>query len=115
MFDDAAWNEDIRRASAAAGSIAQAARTEFEQHGVPVDQLKACSPEGADATELPGCVKVYLPAPDGLHGMVFEIVRIDDRLRLLFAAFGQRHPARDSRQPSVYAIAHRRLHPPSTP
>jgi len=96
-----------------AESTAEAARTEFEEQGVPLDQLKACSPEGTDATELPGCVKVYLPAPDGPHGMVFEIVRIDDRLRLLFMGFGQRHPPRDSRQPSVYEIAHRRLHPPS--
>jgi len=115
VFDDAAWDEDLRRASEAAVSTARAARTEFEARGVIIDRLKACSPEGDDATELLGCLKVYLPAPDGPHGMVFEIVRIDGRSRLLFAAFGQRHPPHDSRQPSVYQVAHRRLHPPAAP
>jgi hypothetical protein len=42
--------------------------------------------------------------------MVFDIDRVEGRLRLLYAAFGLRHPGRDLRQPSVYEIAHRRLH-----
>lgn len=115
MFDAAAWEEDLERASETAVTTAQAGRTEFETRGVLVDRLKACSPEGTDATELPGCVKVYLPPPDGPHGMVFEIVRIEGQLRLMFAGFGQRHPPPELRQPSVYEIAHRRLHPPPAP
>jgi hypothetical protein len=46
--------------------------------------------------------------------MVFEVVRIKGRLQPLFAAFGLRHPGRDVQQPSVYRIAHRRLHQQST-
>jgi hypothetical protein len=110
IFDEVAWEDDLRRASAAAREVARTARAEFETLGIALEQLKPCSAEGADGTELPGCVKVYVPAPSGPHGMVFEIERIDRRLQLLYAAFGLRHPARDSRQPSVYAIAHRRLH-----
>lgn len=113
VFDEAAWAEDMLRASATGRSVAHQAREEFESRGVLIDRLKACEPEGADGTQLPGCVKVYLPAPGGPHGMVFEINRIGGRLRLLFAAFGLRHPARETRQPSVYAIAHRRLNRPS--
>ena len=109
VFDDAAWDEDLRRASDSARRTAHDARAEFEEFGVPIVRLKACASEGADGTRLPGCIKVYLPAPAGPHGMVFEIDRIDGRLRLLYAAFGLRHPPRESRQQSVYAIAHRRL------
>lgn len=89
--------------------MAAEARGEFEANGVPIPQLKACEPEGPGGTQLPHCVKVYLPAPDGPHGMVFEIERISGRLRLLYAAFGLRHPDPQMRQPSVYEVAHRRL------
>jgi hypothetical protein len=70
----------------------------------------ACDEEGSDGTRLPHCLKVYPPRPDGSHGMVFEIDEIEGRLRLLYAAFGLRHPGQNVRQPSVYKIAHRRLH-----
>jgi hypothetical protein len=109
VFDDAAWAEDMRRASAGTRHVAAHARRAFEADGVPIDQLKACQPEGGDGTQLPNCVKVYIPALTGPHGMVFEIERIDGRLRLLYAAFGLRHPSREMRQPSVYEIADRRL------
>lgn len=101
-------------ASAAARAVAADARREFEQRGIAIEQLKPCDPEGSDGTQLPNCVKVYLPASDGPHGMVFEVVRIEGRLQPLFAAFGLRHPGRDVRQPSVYRIAHRRLHQQSS-
>jgi hypothetical protein len=110
VFDDAAWAEDMLRASAAARAVAERARDDFEQSGVAIDQLKACAPEGPDGTELPHCLKVYLPAPDGSHGMVFDIDRVDGRLRLLYVAFGLRHPRGNTRQPLVYEIAHRRLY-----
>jgi hypothetical protein len=109
VFDDTAWAEDLLRASATARRVATEARGEFETKGVPIAQLKACEPEGPAGTRLPHCVKVYLPAPDGPHGMVFEIERINGRLRLLYVAFGLRHPGPEVRQPSVYEVAHRRL------
>jgi hypothetical protein len=109
VFDDTAWAEDLLRASGTARRVATEARVEFETNGVSIPQLKACEPEGPAGTRLPHCVKVYLPAPDGPHGMVFEIERISGRLRLLYAAFGLRHPGTEMRQPSVYEVAHRRL------
>jgi hypothetical protein len=66
------------RASDVARRVAATARAEFERDGVGIDQLKACQPEGPDGTELPHCMKVYLPPPDGLHGMVFDIDRVED-------------------------------------
>jgi len=109
VFDEAAWSEDLLRASASARRVATEARSQFETDGVSIAQLKACEPEGPAGTRLRHCVKAYLPAPDGPHGMVFEIERIGGRLRLLYAAFGLRHPGPEMRQPSVYEVAHRRL------
>lgn len=109
IFDEAAWAEDLLRASATARGVATEARREFETNGVPIAQLKACDHEGPAGTRLPHCLNVYLPVPDGPHGMVFEIERISGRLRLLCAAFGLRHPGSEMRQPSVYEVAHRRL------
>jgi hypothetical protein len=108
VFDDIAWAEDLLRASATARRVGTEARGEFETKGVPIAQLKACEPEGPAGTRLPHCVKVYLPAPEGPHGMVFEIERISGRLRLLYAGFGMRHPGPEMRQRSVYEVAHRR-------
>jgi hypothetical protein len=110
VFDDAAWAEDMLRASAGARAVAEDARGAFKENGVPIDQLRACAAEGTDGTALPHCVKVYLPASAGPHGMVFEIDRVAGRLCLLYVGLGLRHPSRDMRQPSVYQVAHRRLH-----
>jgi hypothetical protein len=42
--------------------------------------------------------------------MVFRIERREGRLLLAYAAFGVRHHPRGSMAPTVYEIAHRRLH-----
>ena len=111
VFDDAAWATDIRRASREARRIAERTRAVYERDGVPVAELRSCAAEGPDGTSLEHCVKVYLPPPVGPHGMVFRIARDrDGRLALAYIAFGLRHPTADMRQPSVYAVAHRRLH-----
>lgn len=109
LFDDAAVAEDLQRASDAGQDVARAARSEYEQDGVPVGVLLACDEEGADGTRLAHCVKVYLPPPDGKFGMVFRIERRDGKLRLVYAAFGVRHHPRGSNAPTVYQIAHDRL------
>jgi len=102
----------MTRASSAARRVATAARQEYEEVGVPVDELKPCDPEGPGGTELNHCVKVYVPAPAGPYGIVFRIAQEPSgRLRLAYVAFGLRHPPAQSRQPSVYQVAHRRLHP----
>ena len=111
-FDDDAWSEDLRRASRQARLVAERTRATYERDGVPVAELRRCDAEGPDGTWLEHCFKVYLPAPVGPHGMVLRIARDrDGRLALAYIAFGLRHPTADMRQPSVYAVAHRRLHP----
>lgn len=112
LFDDAAFAEDLRRAGDAGREVALAARKEFEGEGALVGSLLACDEEGADGTELRHCVKVRLPPPNGKFGMVFRIEQQKGRSVLVFAAFGARHHPADSNAPTVYEIAHRRLHSP---
>jgi hypothetical protein len=77
---------------------------------VPIAALQACDPERPGGAQLRRCLKVYVPAADRPHGMVFEITRDSrGRLRLAYAAFGLRDPPSQSRQPSVYEVARRRL------
>ncbi len=109
LFDDAALAEDLNRASDAGKEVALGAREEYEQDGVPIDDLLACEEEGPDGTALRHCMKLRLPPPDGKFGMVFRIELRDDKSVLVFAAFGTRHHPADSNAPTVYEIAHRRL------
>jgi len=110
LFDDAAFAEDLQRASNAGTEVALAARKEFEGEGVPVGSLLACDEEGSDGTELRHCVKLRLPPPDGKFGMVFRIEQRQERSVLVFAAFGVRHHPLEANAPTVYEIAHSRLH-----
>ncbi len=110
LFDDAAFAEDLERAADAGREVALAARSSFEESGVPLKELRACDEEGPNGTALVHCVKVRLPLPDGKFGMVFRIELRDGKSVLAFAAFGLRHHPQDSHAPTVYDIAHRRLH-----
>lgn len=110
LFDDAAFAEDLDRASDTGKEVALAARQEYEQDGVPIDDLLACDDEGPDGTALAHCMKVYLPRPDGKFGMVFRIELHGGKSALAFAAFGVRHHPRESNAPTVYQRTHRRLH-----
>ena len=117
-FDERAWSEDVA-ASYGEGSRARAAavdaRRQFERQGVPASTLQACEEDGRDRTRLGNAVKTYLPLSAGPassrpFGMLFMPVLRNGRLELDFLAFGVRHHPRESRAPTVYAIAHRRLH-----
>ena len=110
LFDDAAFAEDLRRASEAGAKVALAARREFEANGVPVPALIPCEEEGPKGTALRHCMKLRLPSPQGKFGMVFRIELRQGKSILVFAAFGVRHHPGDSNALSVYEIAHRRLH-----
>jgi hypothetical protein len=110
LFDDAAFAEDLRRASDAGKDAALAARREFEAQGVPVASLLACEEEGPEGTALRHCMKLRLPPPDGKFGMVFRIELREGKPVLVFAAFGVRHHPADSNALTVYEIAHSRLH-----
>jgi hypothetical protein len=109
-FDEAYWSQDLQRASVRGRAVALAARARYERDGVPVAELRRLHDVGDDGTQLPGCVKVYLPPPAGQFGMVFQIALADDGAALLlFLAFGVRHHPARSRAPTVYRLAHRRL------
>jgi hypothetical protein len=109
LFDDAAFIEDLRRASDAGEEVALAARREFEVQGVPVASLLACDEEGSEGTALRHCMKLRLPPPDGKFGMVFRIELREGKSLLAFAAFGVRHHPRGSTARTVYEVAHQRL------
>lgn len=111
-FDELAWQEDLRIASRSAHRIARETRTRLEREGQSVDALFACDTEARDGTSLPGCVKVYLPPPGGPLGLVYRLARNKQgRLYLDHLALGIRHqPDRKATAPTVYEIAHRRLH-----
>jgi hypothetical protein len=110
LFDDASFAEDLARASEPGREVALAARETFESDGVPVASLLLCAEEGPDGTALAHCLKLRLPPPEGKFGMVFRIEKREGRSMLVFIAFGVRHHPPDSNAPSVYEIAHRRLH-----
>lgn len=112
-FDPGAIAEDLAHATKAVRQIGEQAVARLDRDGIVREQLYACKADGRDGTRLPGCVKTYLPWPGGRCGMVLEL-RIDEHGPLLFClAFGIRHPARNSGRPSVYQVAHERLHQPA--
>jgi hypothetical protein len=118
-FDPDAWEEDLARTTPAGRDAAEAARRDYERKGVPIEQLRRVAEHGDDHTNLPDCAKVYLPQPDGRFGMVFMLkFEPNGRPVLAYLAFGVRHhPHRRSRRPTVYQLAHLRLHgqPPPRP
>lgn len=97
FFNEGAYAEDTMRSGRAGAKALREARRRFECHG-------------RDGTKLPACFKAYLPPPNGRFGMVLRFVRDDKGLALRYLAFGVRHHPRNSNAPSVYDIAHRRLH-----
>jgi hypothetical protein len=101
--------EDLKHAPNAQRLIGQAAAQRLTQHGIRSDKLRPCKAEDRDGTRLPHCVKTYLPWPDGRCGMVLKLRQDADGPLLYCLAFGERHPRADSRRPSVYEVASRRL------
>jgi hypothetical protein len=112
-FDDDALAEDLERLPASAETALREFRKELRRHGgIPKSRLKACQAEGRDGTRLPGCVKTYIPWPNGRFGAVFIAVRHPNRPMALRAfAFGVRHHPREANSRTVYEVAHGRLHP----
>lgn len=110
-FDADAWEEDLASTTPSGREAAAAARRDYERNGVPIAQLRRVAEHGHDRTVLPDCMKVYVPPPNGRFGMIFTLkFQPDGRPVLMFLAFGVRHHPRDSRRPTVYQLAHRRLH-----
>lgn len=107
--DDELLAEDLAHASDAASAAIEAAVLSMRRSGVEKQHLKRCDAEGRDGTHLTGCVKLYIPPPAGRWGAVFSGAQKGSRPILVLLAVGERHPPGPWR-PSVYEIAHRRLH-----
>jgi hypothetical protein len=101
--------EDLPRCTPAARKAIKPALDELRHEGVPRDWLLRCEEEGQDGTRLGGCVKCYLPQPGGQWGAVLTADEEATKPALVLLAVGERHPAQPWR-PSVYEVAHRRLH-----
>ncbi len=110
-FDDDALAKDLEHLPSSADAALRAFRKAVRrQGGIPRSRLMACQAEGRDGTRLPGCVKTYIPWPDGRFGAVFVAVAHPSRPMALRAiAFGVRHHSRGSSAQTLYEIAHRRL------
>jgi hypothetical protein len=114
-FDELAWQGDLQKASKSARRIGKETRSRLEREGQPVDALFACDENARDGTSLPGCVKAYIPPPEGPLGIVYRLAKNKDgRLYLDHLAFGVRHHPPGSNAESVYRVAHRRLHAPGS-
>ncbi|HVX33581.1 MAG TPA: hypothetical protein VHA80_10620 [Solirubrobacterales bacterium] len=112
-FDEDALAEDLEHLPAEAEKALRVFRkTTLRQGGIPRSRLIACQAEGRDGTRLAGCVKTYIPWPDGRFGAVFVAVTHPARpLGLRAVAFGIRHHPRGSSARTVYEVANSRLHP----
>lgn len=99
-FDELAFREDLGRATARGREVAVEARERLEREGADPSELLRCQAEHREGTELPNCVKVCLPGPDGQWGMVFEFVRERPSGKLLLSYLGLR---RTPPQPSSAA------------
>lgn len=110
LFNEGAFAEDTIRSGRAGAKALRDARSQFEREGVEFKTLRRCESESREGIKLPACVKVYLPPPAGKFGMVLRFIRDSEGLALRYLAFGIRHHPRDSNAPTVYDIAHRRLH-----
>jgi hypothetical protein len=109
VFEGDFFAEDLLRAGEAGTKAAEEARKNFERDGVANETLQLCEAEGTDGTELPHCVKVYLPAPAGKFGMVLQLEVVEKRSQLRYLAFGVRHQPKGSTQmlrPSLAAQRH---------
>lgn len=111
-FDDDALEEDLAHLPASAEEALRLFHKEVRRlGGIPKSRLMACQAEGRDGTRLGGCVKTYIPWPDGRFGAVFVAVAHPSRpLALRAIAFGVRHHPRRSNALTVYGIADQRLY-----
>lgn len=108
--DRAVFELDLAHATDAGREAITRALAEITKNGIPFDWLKRCDEEARDGTRLPGCVKFYIPQPDGQWGSVLtpDLRQDDETITLLLVAAGERHPVQPWR-PSVYRVAHSRL------
>jgi hypothetical protein len=71
--DELLLEEDLAHATAAGRAAIAPLIDELKCTGVPTSRLKRCQAEGRDGTRLAGCVKSYIPQPDGPWGAVLTM------------------------------------------
>lgn len=110
-FDDLLFSADVARLPEAGRQALEAARARYERDGVPAAERRHCHAEHPSGTQLPGCLKVYLPDFGGPWRIVFQIAWLDEEgLGLEYVAAGVGHPPPGTRRRDVYQLAHYRLH-----
>jgi hypothetical protein len=111
------WAEEVERLAprSAARVSAEGARRRIESGQARLAWRRCRSDGAADGTNLPGCLKLYVPlGEEGASGAPFGFVfrlqqERDGTLWLNMIAFGERHPTNPLTR-SVYERAHKRLH-----
>lgn len=113
VFDEVAITYDLRRLPDSARIALQTLRNRIHRDGgLPTTRLKKCTSEADDATQLPHCLKTYVPWEENKWGLVLIAVAHPQRPFALRAfAYGNRHPS--GMTASVYQIAHNRLNYPA--
>jgi hypothetical protein len=106
---DEALAEDLSHCTIPARTAIKSVVATLREKGAPREWLLRCQEEGRDGTRLGGCVKLYIPPPSGRWGAVLTGDEESEKPALVLIAVGERHPERPWK-PSVYEIAHRRLH-----
>jgi hypothetical protein len=106
--DDPLLEEDLAHTTTAGRAAIAPTIDQLKRTGIPKSWLKRCQPEGRDGTQLPGCVKIYIPHPDGPWGAVLTGDKLASVPTLVLLAAGRRHPVQPW-TPSVYQVAHKRL------
>jgi hypothetical protein len=115
-FGEEEWREEVERFRERSPARTQGERARSEIEASPaVAGLLKCEAYGADATRLPGCMKLYVPlgrqgASEAPFGFVFQLAQASDGSFIWnFLAFGERHPDNPSTR-TVYERAHKRVH-----
>jgi hypothetical protein len=90
--DDVLLGEDLAHATAAGRAAIAPVIHQLKSTGVSKSRLKRCQAEGRDGTHLAGCVKIYIPQPDGPWGAVLTGDKLAAVPTLVLLATGQRHP-----------------------